>query len=528
MTQVQTPPSDSTADGQTRQEAAARGIALSWHAERKPDQPALHSPYGDRSFAELDGNANRLVRALRAAGLEAGDGVALVCRNRPEFVEVHQATQRSGLRLTTVNWHLTGPEMAYIVEDCEAKAVIADVAFADAVTAAVEGNSTARSLLAVGGEIGGFSSYAETLAVHSPDALADATLGRTMLYTSGTTGRPKGVERQGPARPAGDSALYQAIIAASTATPDGVHLCTGPLYHAAPLAFSLALPLALGIPVVLMDGWDAAEMLQLIERYRVTQTHVVPTMFHRLLSLPDDTRASHDVSSMNFILHGAAPCPVDVKKRAIDWFGPVIFEYYAATEGGGTFVTSQEWLAKPGTVGKPVSDDAVRIYREDGSIAEKGEIGTVYMKATIPFRYHNDEEKTRNSYRGDYFTVGDHGYLDEDGYLFLTGRIAELIISGGVNIYPAEVDAALLLHPAVADAGTIGVPDEEWGERVLAVVELRDGWTGSAELGEELIAWCRDRLAHYKCPRAVEFVDELPRHDNGKLYRQKLRQLFAG
>jgi long-chain acyl-CoA synthetase len=489
---------------------------------------AISSAEGDRSFAELDARANQVANVLRAAGLRAGDGVALVCRNRPEFAEVHAATQRSGLRLTTVNWHLTGPEIDYIVRDCEAKAIVADASFADALTKAVAGNDTLRLRLAIGGDIPGFTSYDGSLAEHSTEPLPDPQLGRTMLYTSGTTGRPKGVERQGPPRPATDSPLYQSIIGASRATPDGVHLCTGPLYHAAPLAFSLALPLSLGLGVVLMDGWNAAEMLRLVEKHRVTQTHVVPTMFHRLLALPDEVRAGYDVSSLTFVLHGAAPCPVDVKKRTIDWLGPVIFEYYAATEGGGTFVTSQDWLAKPGTVGKPVSADAVRIYRDNATIGDTGEIGTVYMKAAIPFRYHNDESKTKASYRGDYFTVGDHGYLDDDGYLFLTGRIAELIISGGVNIYPAEVDAALLMHPAVADAGTIGVPDEEWGERVLAVVELRDGHAPSPALADELIAWCREHLAAFKCPRRVEFMTELPRHDNGKLYRGRLRELFTG
>ena len=512
--------------GQTLQEASATGTAVSWHAANRPDAPAIISADGERTFAELDARANQVAQLLRDAGLRPGDGIALVCRNRPEFAEVHQAALRSGLRLTTVNWHLTGPEIDYIVGDCEAKAVVADARFADAVTEATAGKDSIVVRLAVGGAIEGFASYDDSLRNRSTDPLPDPQLGRTMLYTSGTTGRPKGVEREGPARPATDSALYQAIISASRATPDGIHLCTGPLYHAAPLGFSLALPLSLGLGVVLMDGWDAAEMLRLVEKHRVTQTHVVPTMFHRLLSLPDEERLGRDVSSLSFVLHGAAPCPVEVKKRAIEWLGPVIYEYYAATEGGGTFVTSPDWLTKPGTVGRPVTADAVRVYRDDGAEADTGEIGTVYMKAAIPFRYRNDDAKTKASYRGDYFTVGDHGYLDDDGYLFLTGRIAELIISGGVNIYPAEVDAVLLGHPAVGDVGTIGVPDEDWGENVVAVVELKDGQSPSPELAAELIEWCRGRLAHFKCPRAVEFVAELPRHDNGKLYRGKLRQMF--
>jgi long-chain acyl-CoA synthetase len=278
-----------------------------------------------------------------------------------------------------------------------------------------------------------------------------------------------------------------------------------------------------------MDGWDPEEMLRLVDAHRVSHTHVVPTMFHRLLALPDDVKARYDVSSLRFVVHGAAPCPVEVKKGIIEWFGPVVFEYYAATEGGGTFVGSEEWLARPGTVGKPLVDDLIRILDDEGNLLPAGEVGTVYMRASQNgrFRYFKDEAKTEGSYRGDYFTLGDHGYLDDEGWLFLTGRIAELIISGGVNIYPAEVDAVLLEHPAVGDAGTIGVPNVEWGEEVKAVVELRAGHQPSEALAAELMQWCRDRLAHYKCPRSVDFVAELPRHDNGKLYRRKLREMYA-
>jgi long-chain acyl-CoA synthetase len=500
---------------------------VSWHAARRPDQPAFVSPHGSRTYAELDAGANRLARALHEAGLRPGDAIALVCRNRPEFAEVHAAAARSGLRLTPVNWHLTGAEMAYIIDDCEAKAIVADAAFAAAVADAAEANERLLVRLAVSGVIRGFSSYDDAVAGANPAPLDEPVLGRSMLYTSGTTGRPKGVDRQ--PRPLAESALYQRIFAAAAMQPGDVHLCTGPLYHAAPLSFSLALPLLYGMTVVAMDGWEAAETLRLIEAHRVTHTHVVPTMFHRLLALPEEVRAAHDASSLRFVLHGAAPCPVEVKQRTIDWLGPVVFEYYAATEGGGTFVDSHEWVAKPGTVGKPVEDDLIRIYDDRDEQLPAGEIGTVFIRATSsPFRYFKDEAKTESAYRGDYFTLGDHGYLDEDGYLFLTGRIAELIISGGVNIYPAEVDAALLTHPAVADAGTIGVPDEDWGERVVAVVELKPDFAPSATLADELVAWCRDRLAHFKCPRSIEFVAALPRHDNGKLYRRRLREMFAG
>ena len=510
-------------------QAATTGTTTALHAAARPERPALVSPYGTRTYAELDANANRLANALLAAGLRAGDAVALVCRNRPEFAEVYSACLRSGLRVTPVNWHLTAEEMSYIVADCDALAVIADSTFAEAVAEALSDNPVPKVRLAIGGEISGFADYAQALAEQPATPPAAPTLGRTMLYTSGTTGRPKGVERYGMTRPASESPLYQRIIGAAAMTSDDTHLCTGPLYHAAPLAFSLGVPLLFGMTVVLMDGWDAEEMLRLVQEHKVTHTHVVPTMFHRLLALPADVRASYDVSSLRFVIHGAAPCPAEVKRATIEWLGPVIYEYYAATEGGGTWVDSEEWMQRPGTVGKPVEDGNIRIYDDNGNELGPHEVGTVYMRPTnnSAFRYYKDEAKTAASHIGEFFTVGDHGYFDEDGYLFLTGRIAELIISGGVNIYPAEVDAVLITHPAVADVGTIGVPDEEWGERVVAVVELLPGATASPELADELVEWCRDRLAHYKCPRSVEFIDQLPRHDNGKLYRRRLRELFT-
>jgi long-chain acyl-CoA synthetase len=268
--------------------------------------------------------------------------------------------------------------------------------------------------------------------------------------------------------------------------------------------------------------------LQLIERHRVTHTHMVPTMFHRLLSLPDAVRARHDLSSLRFVLHGAAPCPVHVKQRLMQWLGPIVYEYYAATEGMGTMVDPQTWLAKPGTVGKPISAEHVKVLDDDGNPLAAGTVGTVYLHAPEQsrFRYYKDDDKTRTAFRGDYFTLGDVGYLDEDGYLFLTDRNANLIISGGVNIYPAEVEAVLLTHPAVADAGVIGVANSEWGEEVKAVVELQRCVSGAPELERELIEYCRARLAHFKCPRSVDFVAELPRQDNGKLYKHALRERY--
>jgi long-chain acyl-CoA synthetase len=443
--------------------------------------------------------------------------------NRPEFAEVMAATQRSGLRITPVNWHLTADEAAYIVDDCQARVFVADARFAEVASAAAERAPGVVVRLAVGGDIPGFESYDDAIAGQDGEDIADPVIGRSMLYTSGTTGRPKGVHRS-EAPPTSALGRLFGYVPGET-----LHLCTGPLYHAAPLAFSLAAPLSAGVGVVLMDKWSPEETLRLIAEHRITHSHMVPTMFHRLLALPDDVRAAADVSSLRMVLHGAAPCPVSVKKAIIDWWGPVLLEYYAATEGTGTFVNSTDWLARPGTVGKPATEDHIRILDPvSGDQLPAGEVGTVYLRAPKVgrFDYFGDEEKTAGSYRGDYFTMGDVGYLDADGYLFLTDRSADLIISGGVNVYPAEVEAELLGHPSVGDAAVIGVPDPAWGESVVAVVELRDGVTASDDLAAELIEHCRAGLAHFKCPRRVDFTDQLPRTDSGKLYKRRLRDEY--
>jgi long-chain acyl-CoA synthetase len=500
---------------------ADRGMAVAWHAARRPDTPALITPTETVTYAQLNGRANQLARALRRRGLQRGDAVALLTSNRVEFVEVLLATQRIGLRLTTVNWHLTADEAGYIVDDCEARAFVAEARFADKAAGAAEAAPRATVRLAVGGSIDGFDDYDAVVSPEPGEDLPDPELGSQMLYTSGTTGRPKGVFRD-------EASLATAVTLARAAYREGnVHLLTGPLYHAAPLLFSLNAPLIAGVTVVLMPSWDPEEALRLIDRHRVTHTHMVPTMFHQLLVLPDDVRARYDVSSLHNVLHGAAPCPVGVKQRVIEWWGPVVNEYYAATEGLGTWVDARTWLRKPGTVGKPVPDDQVVVGDEAGNRMPPGEVGLVWLKASeVPFEYFKDPAKTESSYRASHFTLGDMGYVDDDGFLFLTDRSANLIISGGVNIYPAEVDAVLLEHPAVADAAVIGVPNDEWGEEVLAVIEPREGVTCNADLADELLAFCRDRLAHYKCPRRVEFVDRLPRQDNGKIYKRLLRDRY--
>ncbi len=498
-------------------------MSVAFWAERQPEAVAVAAPTGDRTFAELNGNANRVGRLLRRRGLKELDRVLLLCGNRAEFAETVQATVRTGLRVTTLNWHLTADEASYIAEDCGARAIIAAADLGAVAAAMAERTPRLTTRLAVGGRIDGFEDYTAVIAEEDGSDVADPVLGGAMLYTSGTTGRPKGVYRRrvDPAVPA-LNAIY------GYRPGEDRHLCTGPLYHAAPLAFSLAVPLQCGVGVTLMPVWDVAECLRLLAMDRITHTHMVPTMFHRLLAVPADERSTVDTSALRFVVHGAAPCPVGVKQALMEWLGPIVHEYYAATEGTGTWITAEQWLEHPGSVGRAILPDGVMVGDEHGERLPAGETGLVYLRAAKvdPFEYLGDPEKTRSTYRGEWFTLGDVGHLDEDGWLFLTDRSANLIITGGVNVYPAEVDTVLLGHPAVGDVAVIGVPSEEWGEEVKAVVELQPGYQPDESLAAELMVFCRDRLAHFKCPRSVDFVETLPRLDNGKIYKRRLREQY--
>jgi long-chain acyl-CoA synthetase len=509
----------------TLEEAPAVGMTVAVHAREAGDRPAVISPHGSRTFGELNRRANQLARALRARGLVRGDAIALLSANRPEFLETYLAAQRSGLRITPINWHLTADEAAYVAADCEARALVADARFRDVARTIAEAAPRLAARFAVGGTLEGFEDLDAALAHESGDDLEDPVLGASMLYTSGTTGRPKGVLRTPSATPS--QAVASVLALAGYVPGRDVHLCTGPLYHAAPLAFSGVQPLGAGVTTVLMDGFDARTALELVARHRVTHTHMVPTMFHRLLALPGEVQDGLDRSSLRFVLHGAAPCPPAVKHALIAWLGPIVVEYYAATEGFGATVTSIEWLERPGTVGKPPAGQ-VQVRGEGGQPLGTGEIGALYLGAGSAgrFEYFRDPEKTARTYDGDYFTLGDVGYLDAEGWLFLCDRTADVIISGGVNIYPAEVDAVLLQHPAVRDTATVGVPNAEWGEEVKAVVELRPEATAGPALADELVQFCRARLAAFKCPRSVDFVDALPRADTGKIYRRRIRERY--
>jgi fatty-acyl-CoA synthase len=499
------------------------------HALRAPDSVAIvMAASGERvTYAELDDRSTRFARALRARGIQPGDHIAIVMENNRAYLEVAWAAQRSGLHYTAINSHLHASEVQYVLDDCGATALVSSAAMADVIA----GLHLTRIAIRVSadGELRGFESYEKVLAAVPSGSLDDEQEGREMLYSSGTTGRPKGVRKERPGTSFGDPAAAPVQIAQGIAHygigPGKVYLSPAPLYHSAPLVYSMSVH-RLGGTVVVMERFDPAECLELIERHRVTHSQFVPTMFTRLLRLPEDVRASADLSSLEMAVHAAAPCPVAVKRQMIEWWGPILFEYYAGTEDiGSTAITAQEWLEHPGSVGRPMNE--CHIVAEDGTELPPGEPGLVYFAGGRPFEYHNDPAKTASIVNDKgWRTLGDIGYLDEDGYLYLTDRQAHMIISGGVNVYPQEAENVLLSHPAVLDVAVIGVPDPEMGEAVKAVVEPTDPDAVGPELAEEILAFCRSELATYKCPRSVDFVDELPRDPNGKLYKRRLRERY--
>jgi long-chain acyl-CoA synthetase len=478
-------------------------------------------------YGALAAAADRYGRGLQALGLRPGDSIVVLLPNGSDLLAMYFAAMQTGLYIVPVNWHLIGPEVAYLISDSGAKAFVAAERFADA--AVVAGKSLPAEMRFSVGTIDGFRPLAE-LGADEPVGRPDIrTAGAPMLYTSGTTGRPKGVRRAlTGADPDEVPAAGVWFFGIFDLKPfDGhVHLCGSPLYHTAVLNF-VALSIQFGHTTVLMDKWDPTEMLRLIEKHRVTHTHMVPTQFRRLLALPEDVRSGFDVSSLRVAIHGAAPCPIEVKRRMIDWWGPVVTEYYAATEGGGTVINATDWLRKPGSVGRPWPGSVVKVLDDDGAELPPGEIGTVYMRmGTSTFEYHNDKAKTEAGRVRDLFTLGDVGYLDEDGYLYLCDRKADMIISGGVNVYPAEIEGELACHPKVADVAVFGIPHPDWGEEIKAVVQPVDGVSGDEELTAELLAFAASRLAKFKLPRTIDYLPELPRDPNGKLYKRRLRDPY--
>ncbi len=481
------------------------------------------------TYGELGAEANRLVHGFRELGVAPGGGIAIVMPNSVDVLALSFAALQAGWYLTPINHHLVGPEIAFIVEDSEADVFVGHERFAEACVAAAEEISLPADRCFSVGEVPGFRRLAEVSEGQPAAQPPDRTAGQAMHCTSGTTGRPKGVRRQlTGVSPDAAAVFSQYFLGMFGVTPgdDNVHLCGSPLYHTAVLAFAGA-SLHMGHPVVLMDRWTPESMLALIEEHRVTTSHMVPTQFHRLLALPDEVKARYDVSSTRSMVHAAAPCPVEIKARMLDWWGPSIWEYYAATEGGGTVVSPEQWLAMPGTVGLPWPSSEIRVLDDDGQDAPTGEPGTVYMKlATADFEYFKDQDKTQANRTAGFFTVGDVGYLDENGYLFLNDRKSDMIISGGVNIYPAEIEGAFLTHPGVADAAVFGIPHADWGEEIKAVIEPAPGVDPGDDLTAELVAHCAGRLARFKLPRSIDYIDEMPRDPNGKLYKRRLRDPY--
>ena len=499
-------------------------------ADAEPDRLAIVDPDGSQtSYRELAELTNRYVHGLRARGMRTGDVLAVLLPNGSDILALFLAAAEGGFYIVPVNWHLVGTEVGHILKDSGATVFVCHERFADVGIAAADiAGAPGEGRFAVG-DVKGFEPLGSLQEGQPSSAPEDRTAGAPMQYTSGTTGRPKGVRRplagQEPEAIAERNAGFLSLFGIRP-FEDNVHICGSPLYHTAVLVWASG-SVQIGHTVVLMDKWSPEEMLRLIEEHKVTQAHMVPTQFNRLLGLPEEVRSSYDLSSLRSMVHGAAPCPQEIKRKMIDWWGPVLIDYYAATEGGGTLITSEEWLRKPGSVGLPWPNSEITVFDDDGNEVPTGEPGQVYMRmGGSTFEYHKDEEKTRASRLKGYFTVGDIGYLDEDGYLFLCDRKNDMIISGGVNVYPAEIEGELLMHPKVADVAVFGIPHTDWGEEIKAVVEPVAGTVPSDELTAEILEFAASRLAKFKLPRSVDWVTEMPRDPNGKLYKRKLRDPY--
>lgn len=504
------------------------------HAQQTPDKLAIvMADTGEKlTYRELDERSAKLARVLHDAGLGKGDHIAFLAPNSPEVFVMLWAALRSGLYVTAINHHLAPAEVAYIVDDCGAQALLVSAAIRELAEAVVADTPKVHTRLAFGGAVAGYESYEDALVAASAEPLAEQPRGIDMLYSSGTTGRPKGVKPALPERQVhepGDPflAVFGPMYGFDA---EMVYYSPAPTYHAAPLRFG-GMVTAVGGTLVLAEKFDAENSLRIIQEHRVTHSQWVPTMFVRMLKLDPEIRANYDVSSLKVAIHAAAPCPVEVKQRMMDWWGPILHEYYASTEANGiTLIGPEAWLSHPGSVGK-AGLGVIHICDDDGTDLPTGEVGTVYFeREALPFRYHNDPAKTKDAQHPqheNWTTTGDVGYVDAEGFLYLTDRKAFMIISGGVNIYPQEIEDALTLHPKVLDVAVIGIPDPEMGEQVKAVVQPAEGAEPGPELERELLEFVRERIAHFKAPRSIDFSDSLPRSATGKLVKRILKDRYT-
>ena len=497
-------------------------------ATTQPDKPAIIMAGGGEvtTYAQLEDCANRCAQMLRGFGLRTGDHLAFMLENRSAFHEIFWAGQRAGLYVTPISTRLTTGEIDYILRDSGAKMFISSAAMADVV--AKLSLPPDVPCLMLDGVVPGFESFERVVARYPAEPIRDPACGGSMLYSSGTTGRPKGVKRAAIGDEPFDTPNRYSVLTQKLYGYDRntIYLSPAPLYHAAPLGFTTSV-LSWGGTIVVMDRFDAERALSLVEKYRITHSQWVPTMFVRLLRLPDAVKRKYDLSTHRCAVHAAAPCPIEIKREMIEWWGPILYEYYAGSEGNGfAVINSAEWLKHPGSVGRAILGE-LRIVGEDGAVQAQGVPGTIYFANGPKFEYHNDEAKTRGAYHAEgWSTLGDVGYVDADGWLYLTDRKAYMIISGGVNIYPQEAENVLTAHPKVVDVAVFGVPNDEFGEEVKAVVQPVDMGLATPEFAAELIAYCRERLADVKCPRSIDFDPELPRHPNGKLYKRILRDRY--
>lgn len=505
-------------------------------AAKKAAQPALIDEFGTTNWDSFNSRVNQLIHYLRGAGLNVGDTIAVVSGNRREYLEVLTAAAHAGWQVVPVNWHLVPEEIAYILNNSGAKILFGDERFKDLCHETLRHDLCPQLNEAIlFGDIEqghAFKAYEEALSTQVDDEPEGQCMGGPMFYTSGTTGKPKGV-KGALAQTGVPLETFQGIaeymMGLLQFPNEGATFLNGPIYHSAQWAFAF-IPLMFGSSLLIRHKFDAEEMLRLVDEYQITNLHLVPTQFNRTLRLDDAIKSSFKGDSLQIVWHGAAPCSVDIKRSMIDWWGPIICEYYGSTEGAiVTTASSDDWLRRPGTLGKPSPINEIIVVKDDGTKAETGEVGTLYIKNLrgAGFKYHDDDGKTTDAYlEPDLFTVGDVGYLDSDGYMFMSDRKIDMIISGGVNIYPAEIESVLINHPSVTDSAVFGIPNEDFGEEVKGAVELAEGYDASEDLKVELIEHCRKHLAGFKAPRSIDFVDTMPRHPTGKLLKRLLRDEY--